>query len=383
MPRFSDMFLHQLLQRNLVYNICWEDPRIDRKLLEIRPGSRVLMITSAGCNALEYLLDKPAEIHCTDINPRQNALLELKIRMAEHLEWADFFQFFGEGAHPQYRDHFDKVLPMMSDPARRYWSKRVRWFDPESPRGSFFFHGNTGTIAWIVHKFFFPLFPNFHRDVTRFADAPSLEVQNELYNRMESRRIFRIICRMLETPFFMTSVGISKQQIRMINRELPGGLHAYNLEIFRKGGRRIPMTDNYFWQAYLKGTFTLPCVPGYLNPENFEPVRAGLSAIKIYDQTVTRFLEQASGVFTHFVLLDHMDWLAGHDRKALEEEWRQILQHSQPGTRILFRSAGFTTAFLPEFVTQKVTFHPEITIPLHQTDRVCMYGSVHLGIVNG
>ncbi len=95
MSRSGDMFLHHLLQRNLVYNICWEDPRIDRKLLEIRPGSRVLMITSAGCNALEYLLDKPAEIHCTDINPRQNALLELKIRMAEQLEWGDFSGFLG------------------------------------------------------------------------------------------------------------------------------------------------------------------------------------------------------------------------------------------------------------------------------------------------
>jgi Protein of unknown function (DUF3419) len=64
---------------NLIYNTCWEDPRCDRALLELDAQSRVVMITSAGCNALDYALDRPAEIHCVDMNLRQNALLNLKI----------------------------------------------------------------------------------------------------------------------------------------------------------------------------------------------------------------------------------------------------------------------------------------------------------------
>ena len=43
---------------NLVYNTCWEDPCCDRQLLELDAKSRVVMITSAGCNALDYALDK-------------------------------------------------------------------------------------------------------------------------------------------------------------------------------------------------------------------------------------------------------------------------------------------------------------------------------------
>jgi hypothetical protein len=39
----------------------------------------VVMITSAGCNALDYVLDLPAEIHAVDVNSRQNALLQLKL----------------------------------------------------------------------------------------------------------------------------------------------------------------------------------------------------------------------------------------------------------------------------------------------------------------
>ena len=76
--RLQNWVFRQVHENNLIYNTCWEDPRCDRALLEFGPGNEVVMITSAGCNALDYLLDDPASIHCVDMNPRQNALLELK-----------------------------------------------------------------------------------------------------------------------------------------------------------------------------------------------------------------------------------------------------------------------------------------------------------------
>ncbi|MCW0218895.1 MAG: BtaA family protein, partial [Prosthecobacter sp.] len=72
--RAHDVIFNRVHGGNLVYNTCWEDPRLDRQMLDLQPDSRVVMITSAGCNALDYLLDAPAEIHAVDMNPRQNAL---------------------------------------------------------------------------------------------------------------------------------------------------------------------------------------------------------------------------------------------------------------------------------------------------------------------
>ena len=60
---FRDWIFRQVHTKNLVYNTCWEDPRCDRKLLQFNEDSEVVMITSAGCNALAYLLDDPAAIH--------------------------------------------------------------------------------------------------------------------------------------------------------------------------------------------------------------------------------------------------------------------------------------------------------------------------------
>jgi S-adenosylmethionine-diacylglycerol 3-amino-3-carboxypropyl transferase len=87
-----------IYSRSLIYNACWEDPAVDRQALGIAPGDRMLVITSAGCNVLDYALAGPAAIHAVDANPRQNALLELKLAGIRRLAFDDFFLLFGAGA---------------------------------------------------------------------------------------------------------------------------------------------------------------------------------------------------------------------------------------------------------------------------------------------
>src|SRR5262245_63954234 len=84
-------------RNNLVYNTCWEDPRLDRQALNLGPDDVVVVITSAGCNALDYALLGPRAIHAVDLNPRQNALLELKMAGIRSLEFETFFDLFGRG----------------------------------------------------------------------------------------------------------------------------------------------------------------------------------------------------------------------------------------------------------------------------------------------
>jgi S-adenosylmethionine-diacylglycerol 3-amino-3-carboxypropyl transferase len=93
-----DLLFKTVHSRSLIYNTSWEDPRIDRQLLELEPQSRVVMLTSAGCNTLDYLLDSPQEIHAIDVNPRQNALLQLKLALIERGEFNDLFAMFGHGS---------------------------------------------------------------------------------------------------------------------------------------------------------------------------------------------------------------------------------------------------------------------------------------------
>ena len=100
-------FVHR---NNLVYNTCWEDPRLDRVALDIKPHHNVMVITSAGCNALDYVLAGANHVYAVDMNPRQNALLDLKKAAIQNLEYEDFFSMFGKGQLLNFKDIYKSQL---------------------------------------------------------------------------------------------------------------------------------------------------------------------------------------------------------------------------------------------------------------------------------
>ena len=107
------------------------------------------------------------------------------------------------------------------------------------------------------------------------------------------------------------------------------------------------------------------------------------SRVTAHTSTVSDFLKKNPGKYSHYVLLDHQDWLAWHDPVALREEWDLILANSKPGTKVLMRSAGLDLSFVPPEVLERVRFMPEKTAALHWRDRVGTYGSFHAGEVLG
>ena len=100
-----------------------------------------------------------------------------------------------------------------------------------------------------------------------------------------------------------------------------------------------------------------------------------------HTSTISDFLKDNSQSYSHYILLDHQDWLAAHNVPALNEEWELILKNSSPGTQILMRSAAMRIDFFPEFILDKLEFETELSAKLHKLDRVGTYGSVYHGTI--
>ena len=133
---------------------------------------------------------------------------------------------------------------------------------------------------------------------------------------------------------------------------------------------------------YITGSYTPRCCPEYLKKENFVPLADRSDRITLHTATLSEFLRQNPGSYTHFVLLDHQDWMANTNPGELRREWQLILDNAAPGAKILFRSACQNADFLPDLVRDKITFQPHLTGKLHRSDRVGTYGSTHLGIAH-
>lgn len=378
--QIKDNFFQHVHGHNLIYNTCWEDPRCDRQLLELDSQSRLVMITSAGCNALDYALDKPAEIHAVDMNPRQNALLNLKMATIQKGQHEDLYQMFGEGVHRQIRAFYTEALrAQLPAYAQTYWDKNISFFIGKGIRKSFYWHSTSGLFAWTFSRYMKFQKKNYQLAQRLFA-AQSLDEQRDLYFYLEKKLLNNLVRWTLNQQITMTLLGVPQAQKQLLAHDTEG------VSFFEKSLRHVftqlPISDNYFWQLYFNGHYKPTALPNYLKQDNFELLRQQLPTIRTYTTTITQFLKQNPAPYSHYVLLDHQDWLAAHNRPALEEEWQTILQNSQKGTRILLRSAAYEVDFFPDFVRNRVVFEKEKTTATHRLDRVGTYGSVYLGIVH-
>ncbi|MBK7870141.1 MAG: BtaA family protein [Saprospiraceae bacterium] len=376
-----DWVFRQVHTKNLVYNTCWEDPRCDRELLEFKQDSEVVMITSAGCNALDYLLDKPRQINCIDVNPRQNSLLQLKLATFKSADFDDLFLLFGKGAHREVKDlYHEKLREQLPDYAQRYWDKNLNFFNGKGIRKSFYHYGTSGTFAWLTNQYL-KAQRKLYDKVQEMFEADSLSKQAEIYYEIERKLMNKLMEWVINRHFTMSLVGVPRSQQELFMDKYERGALGYVQESLRKVFTKITLQDNYFWRLYVNGSYTDSCSPSYLQKGNFDVIREQADRIVTHNSTISGFLQNNPKSYSHYILLDHQDWLAANNLPALEEEWQLILQNSKPGTRILLRSAAEEIDFFPKFVLNAVEFEREKTLETHEKDRVGTYASVYMGIV--
>lgn len=389
--RLDQGVFNALYARSLVYNTCWEDPAVDRQALEITPEDHVLVISSAGCNALDYALDGPARIHAVDANPRQTALLELKIAGIRRLDFEDFFALFGEGRHPDfpalYRLHLRGEL---SDFARAWWDRHLLWFT--HPRDSFYYHGLSGLVAR-GFRTYFRLRPKLAADVQELFNAPDLAAQREIYDARIAPALWTPAMKwLLGRQTTLSLLGVPHPQRRLVQAQHPEGVAGFVREAIEYVFRELPVADNYFWRVYVEGRYTRACCPEYLKPANFLALKSGLAdRIQPRTGTVTDFLREVRQPITRFVLLDHMDWMSSYHPAALVEEWNAILDRAKSGARILLRSAHADPDFLKwvrvgpgqQRLDQVLRFDHDLAARLHRQDRVHTYAGFRIAHVVG
>ena len=371
-------------RNNLVYNTCWEDPRLDREALRIGSDDEILVITSAGCNALDYSLCEPRHVHAVDMNPRQNALLDLKKAGIRGLEFDDFFRMFGEGRLPGVRRVYDQKLraglPAWS---RAFWDANIKWFD--DPKRSFYFRGTSGFFAKLA-KVYTDKIIKIRPHLDRLLAAENVDEQKRIYDEHIRDRFGKALRFALNRDTTMAMLGVPRAQRRQIEATYDGDLAQFIQDCLEGVFVKLPMKDNYFWRLYMTGSYTRECCPEYLVPENFARLKAGLvDRVTTHTDSVQGFLERHDRPVTRFVLLDHMDWLSDRFFPLLESEWQAIVNRAAPRARLIWRSGGFNTDFLDDVqvtvggrsrgTREILAYESDLAARLHPLDRVHTYGS--------
>lgn len=375
-----------------VYNQIWEDPRVDLAALELNETSRVLTISSGGCNALNYLLAGPASVTAVDLNRCHIALLDLKIAAVRRLPaYEDFFDLFGRGrSRKAGTDYLKYIAPGLNKDARDFWgSNTLVGSLLYGDRITYF--SNAGLYAHSRNGYFLRL---FHRvaalaglDPARIVEAKTAAEQEAIFKEQIDPFFDTLFVRAVgKLPVTVFGLGIPPQQFEELKAELEEGTTV--IDIFRERVRRLacgsPIAENYFaWQAFARryDTDDRIAVPDYLKEENFGVLRARIGRLSTAVASVTDMIEQGhKGEFDRFVLLDAQDWM---NQDQMTRLWTAIAEKAEPGSRVIFRTAAAASPLernLPPEIINEFQYESGRSREFFARDRASIYGGFHLYI---
>lgn len=376
-----------------VYNQIWEDPRVDIEALELQGDSRILTISSGGCNALNYLIHNPQSVTAVDLNRHHIYLLNLKLAALRHLPTHEkFFAFFGVGRGENTGTDYQKYIAKnLDNDTRNFWESntllggvvygdRITFFRD----AGLYDHSRNGYFL----RFFHWLARRLGCKVDEVLKAKTLGEQAELYSKHIDPFFDNFLIKLIgKLPVTLFGLGIPPQQYDELKRDLSGDRTV--IDIYRDRVRRLacdfPIDENYFaWQAFARkyDTEDRRAIPEYLKEENFGTLRANADRLETKVGSATdEIRNNPKATFNRFVFLDAQDWM---DADSIIELWSAIAEKAESGSRIIFRTAGASSpveTHLPEELRTRFVYEKELSENLFKQDRSSIYGGFHLYVL--
>lgn len=309
-----------------IYNVSWEDPRLDHQAFHPGPNDNIITIASAGCNVFDYLIEG-SRVTAVDLNAAQIALTELKVVACQLLDFEDFFYIFAKNKINLLRAKYEKdIRPKLTEKSKKFWDNHIKSLK------SIMYSGTSGILAWFVCRYLFKVIGlGFIRHT--IVERQSAEEFNQRLSRASRRLNF--FCKVID--FLISQAGFA-MLAGVPSRQLELGLHRG--DNFQTVFKRITETDivhdNYFYYGYIAGEYSSKCCPRYLKKENYEKLRESLNAGKLtlFEGTLVQALQHFETTqFTVASLLDHMDWMPP---SMINEELAWLQKRMGPNGMTLF-----------------------------------------------
>ena len=371
---------------NLVYPQIWEDPEVDMRALDIRPGDHVVTIASGGCNVLSYLTADPGRITAVDLNPAHLALTKLKLAASRHLpNHEDFHRFFGDAQSPFNEALYDQCLaPHLDEQTLSYWSgrglflsRRITLFSRNIYR-----HGMLGRFIHVAHL----AARLYGVNPADLMEAKSIAGQRRFFDARLAPLFDKKLVRWLtSSPVSLYGLGIPPAQYEA----LAEGRHM--ADVLRERVETLAcghaLKENYFARQAFGRSYDAheadAALPPYLDPANWDVIGSRAERVTAVNKSVTDVLADAMpGSVDRVVLLDAQDWMSDDQLNAL---WTAITRAAAPGARVIFRTAASCSLLegrVDPATLSRWSYHRETSRELSGQDRSAIYGAFHLYVLD-
>jgi len=278
---FQNVALDQLR-----YSLVWEGSATLYRALDIQPDDYVLVITGAGCNVLNTLLQAPRQVTAIDLNPEQNRLLRLKCQVIEHHEYAVFRGLLGLDGPAPVAAAWAAVRPGLPAGEQVFWEA----FFAQHPGGLL----GAGRLEMYVNGFLGTLPPALQEQLRQLLNVDDV-AQQQAY--------FQSVIEVADSGFrqqfieYFDAANLSKgRDPRLFRYAQESGGELFYQRLRRHLGREL-LRDNFFSRFFFFGPVGLPeaILPPCYQSGNYAALRAQLPKLQIATGEATAYLLSDAG----------------------------------------------------------------------------------------
>ncbi|TGE06641.1 DUF3419 family protein [Hymenobacter fodinae] len=266
------------------YSLVWEDSRTLYQALELTSADEVLIITSAGCNALNALLQGPRRVTALDLNPVQNHLLSFKCYLIRYHTAEVFQALLGLRGPAEVTAAWAAIAPAMPCALRQYWQPFFR-----SHPGGLLTAGRLETYL----ADFLPSLPLITQAALHglftFATIPEQAAffERELHGTAFQEQFIQ----------YFDAANLSKGRDPHLFRHAPESGGAAFYARLRQQLRTQLASDNFFLRFFFFGPAYMPesLLPPCYQTEHFATLRERLPSLQIRQGEASDFLLSPAG----------------------------------------------------------------------------------------
>ena len=351
----------------LRYSTVWEDHRLLERGLRPVAGDDVLVIASAGCNALNLLLGAPRRLVAVDINPAQTALLALKLAAVRTLPHDATLRLLGVRDAADRLALYERARPALPSAARDWWDARLPLLHDGVEEA--------GRLDRYIAR--------FRREGLHEACGAGVVDRLLALDDRAARR--RLVDAELFTPAFVAAFrahfgreplaahGRAPAQFEHVAE--PDVAGAFLARLYR-ACTALPVRGNFYLERFLRGGVrNAEWGPPYLRRGAYERLRALAPRVEVVTGALEEHLARcAPGSLGGAALSDVFEYLAPDASDALFALVRRALR---PGGRVAYWNL-FVPRRSPPALSPRLRPLARLSGALARRDRAWFYGAFHV-----
>jgi S-adenosylmethionine-diacylglycerol 3-amino-3-carboxypropyl transferase len=346
----------------IVFSACNEDSQSEIRAFGSLAGKRLLCVTAGGGRVLNLVSQRPERICAVDLNPAQNALLELKIAGMRALDHARYLAFLGARPSRDRVATYDRLRAGLSDGARTFFDARLPLIeDGVLLQGKLErFLGRLSKVMRLGHPI----------GLTHLFAFEDIAAQREFMARFDTL-LWRTLARNLARRWVMQVFSGDPGFYRYVPEDIALH-HAIYDRVHRYFWNHLAR-ENAVLQLVFFGRYVYePALPFYLNAATFERTKAALDHVHI--ETITATVDDAldygaAEAFDAFSISDISSYL---DDDAHARLFERVVRSARAGAVLCSRSNIHHRALTPE-VARRIARDTALEQQLAIDDHSCVH----------